>query len=137
MAEVVLSGCRGYRRRQPLTVELLYSDQIGGQRTISRIGLIPTNDMCLNRHGTSTGTDHARKACPWLRLKSCSETTTPPSNNAPPKSTNIPARIAASHLIGTTPRQAPRRTPGNRPTPTLIGDRRHKKGDRDGNPYAQ
>jgi hypothetical protein len=39
--------------RQPLTVELLYTDQIGGQRTISRIGLIPANDMwlaSLNRH---------------------------------------------------------------------------------------
>ncbi|MDE3204577.1 MAG: hypothetical protein KGQ66_10170 [Acidobacteriota bacterium] len=39
--------------RQSLTVELLYTDQIGGQRTISRIGLIPTNDMwlaSLNRH---------------------------------------------------------------------------------------
>ena len=33
--------------RQPLTVELLYTDQIGGQRTISRFGLIPTNDMWL------------------------------------------------------------------------------------------
>lgn len=39
--------------RQPVTVEVLYTDQIGGQRTISRIGLIPTNDIwlaSLNRH---------------------------------------------------------------------------------------
>jgi hypothetical protein len=39
--------------RQPLTVEVLYTDLIGAQRTISRIGLIPTNDVwlaSLNRH---------------------------------------------------------------------------------------
>jgi hypothetical protein len=29
------------RRREPLAVELLYSDQVGGQRTISRFSLIP------------------------------------------------------------------------------------------------
>jgi hypothetical protein len=38
---------------QPLTVELLYTDQIGRQRTISRFGLIPATDTwltSLNRH---------------------------------------------------------------------------------------
>jgi hypothetical protein len=38
---------------QPITVELLYSDQIGRQRTISRFGLIPGGDTWfagLNRH---------------------------------------------------------------------------------------
>jgi len=37
----------------PMTVELLYSDQVGLQRTISRFGLTPTNDswlVSLNRH---------------------------------------------------------------------------------------
>ena len=29
------------RRREPVAVELLYSDQVGGQRTISRFSLIP------------------------------------------------------------------------------------------------
>jgi len=39
--------------RQPLMVELLYTDQIGQQRTISRFGLFPARDMWLasiNRH---------------------------------------------------------------------------------------
>jgi hypothetical protein len=39
--------------RQPVTVELLYSDLVGRQRTISRFGLIPANDVWLasmNRH---------------------------------------------------------------------------------------
>jgi hypothetical protein len=39
--------------RQPITVELLYSDQLGRQRTISRFGLIQVKDMWLvnlNRH---------------------------------------------------------------------------------------
>lgn len=39
--------------RQPLTVELLYTDQIGRQRTISRFGLMPVNGVwlaSLNRH---------------------------------------------------------------------------------------
>lgn len=39
--------------RQPITVELLYSDLIGGQRTISRFGLSPANETwlaSLNRH---------------------------------------------------------------------------------------
>jgi hypothetical protein len=38
---------------QTLTVELLYSDQVGLQRTISRFGLVPTGDSWLatvNRH---------------------------------------------------------------------------------------
>ena len=38
---------------QPITVELLYSDQIGSQRTISRFLLTPANDTwiaSLNRH---------------------------------------------------------------------------------------
>ena len=36
-----------------LTIELLYSDQVGGQRTITRFGLVPTGDTWLasvNRH---------------------------------------------------------------------------------------
>jgi hypothetical protein len=33
--------------RQPLTIELLYSDQVGLQRTITRFGLIPTADSWL------------------------------------------------------------------------------------------
>jgi len=39
--------------RQPITVELLYSDQVGRQRTISRFALVPAGDMwlaSLNRH---------------------------------------------------------------------------------------
>lgn len=39
--------------REPLTVELLYSDQIGRQRTVSRFGLVPTGEtwlVNLNRH---------------------------------------------------------------------------------------
>jgi hypothetical protein len=38
---------------EAVTVELLYSDQIGRQRTISRFGLMPTGDSwiaSLNRH---------------------------------------------------------------------------------------
>ena len=38
---------------QPVTVELLYSDQVGRQRTISRFGLTPAGDSwiaALNRH---------------------------------------------------------------------------------------
>ena len=38
---------------QPITIELLYSDQVGLQRTISRFGLTPVNDswlVSLNRH---------------------------------------------------------------------------------------
>jgi hypothetical protein len=40
--------------REPISIELLYSDQVGGQRTISRFGLVPTGDehwfVSLNRH---------------------------------------------------------------------------------------
>jgi hypothetical protein len=32
------------RNRAPLTVELLYSDQVGGQRTITRFGLMPAGE---------------------------------------------------------------------------------------------
>ena len=32
---------------QPITIELLYSDQVGGQRTITRFGLHPTGDHWL------------------------------------------------------------------------------------------
>lgn len=38
---------------EPITVELLYTDQIGRQRTISRFGLVPTGDSwltSLSRH---------------------------------------------------------------------------------------
>jgi hypothetical protein len=40
-------------RDQPLMIELLYSDQVGRQRTISRFGLVPAHDTwiaSLNRH---------------------------------------------------------------------------------------
>jgi hypothetical protein len=30
--------------REPISIELLYSDQVGAQRTISRFGLIPAGD---------------------------------------------------------------------------------------------
>ena len=33
--------------REPLSVELLYTDQVGAQRTITRFGLIPTGDVWL------------------------------------------------------------------------------------------
>ncbi|MGD0980415.1 MAG: hypothetical protein ABR946_02925 [Solirubrobacteraceae bacterium] len=33
--------------RQPITIELLYSDQVGLQRTITRFGLVPTGDSWL------------------------------------------------------------------------------------------
>ncbi len=40
--------------REPVSVELLYTDQVGGQRTISRFGLLPAADdvwfVSLNRH---------------------------------------------------------------------------------------
>jgi hypothetical protein len=39
---------------EPITIELLYSDQVGGQRTISRFGLTPATEdtwfVSLNRH---------------------------------------------------------------------------------------
>ncbi len=34
-------------KREPITVELLYSDQVGRQRTISRLGLTPAHDTWL------------------------------------------------------------------------------------------
>lgn len=40
--------------REPVSIELLYSDQVGGQRTISRFGLTPTGEddwfASINRH---------------------------------------------------------------------------------------
>lgn len=30
--------------RQPITLELMYSDQVGGQRTVSRFGLTPAGE---------------------------------------------------------------------------------------------
>ena len=39
--------------REPLSIELLYTDQIGGQRTITRFAMIPASDSWLvsvNRH---------------------------------------------------------------------------------------
>jgi hypothetical protein len=39
--------------RQQISIELLYSDQVGGQRTITRFGLSPTGDSwiaSMNRH---------------------------------------------------------------------------------------
>ncbi len=41
------STARAIDAREPLSIELLYSDQIGGQRTITRFGLIPTADTWL------------------------------------------------------------------------------------------
>jgi len=41
VAEAITAG-------EPLTVELLYTDQIGRQRTISRFGLFPTGDSWLS-----------------------------------------------------------------------------------------
>ncbi len=41
-------------RREPITVELLYSDQVGRQRTITRFGLLPAGDdgwfTSMSRH---------------------------------------------------------------------------------------
>jgi hypothetical protein len=42
-----ISAADAIDAHQPLTVELLYTDQIGRQRTISRFGLIPANDVWL------------------------------------------------------------------------------------------
>lgn len=40
--------------REPLSIELLYSDQVGGQRTITRFGILPAGDdnwlVSVNRH---------------------------------------------------------------------------------------
>lgn len=46
----VIDAIRG---EKPITIELLYSDQVGLQRTITRFGLTPTNDswlVSMNRH---------------------------------------------------------------------------------------
>jgi hypothetical protein len=46
--------------RRPVTVDLLYSDQVGGQRTISRFGLIPAgDDHWLGSVGRHWNLDHA------------------------------------------------------------------------------
>jgi hypothetical protein len=46
--------------RHPFTVDLLYSDQVGGQRTISRFGLIPAGeDRWLGTVGRHWNLDHA------------------------------------------------------------------------------
>lgn len=34
---------RAVERREPISIELLYSDQVGGQRTISRFNLVPVD----------------------------------------------------------------------------------------------
>lgn len=39
---------RAIEERQPITVELLYTDQVGGERTISRFGLQPYDDVWLS-----------------------------------------------------------------------------------------
>jgi hypothetical protein len=44
---------RAIEAREPLSIELLYTDQVGAQRTITRFGLTPTGDTWLasvNRH---------------------------------------------------------------------------------------
>jgi hypothetical protein len=46
--------------RRPVTIDLLYSDQVGGQRTISRFGLIPAGDgRWLGSVGRHWNLDHA------------------------------------------------------------------------------
>jgi hypothetical protein len=46
--------------RRPVSVDLLYSDQVGGQRTISRFGLIPAgDDRWLGSVGRHWNLDHA------------------------------------------------------------------------------
>jgi hypothetical protein len=46
--------------RRPLTIDLLYSDQIGGQRTISRFGVIPAgDDRWVGTVGRHWNLDHA------------------------------------------------------------------------------
>jgi hypothetical protein len=53
---------------QQITVELLYSDQVGRQRTVSRFGLVPANDTSRHRDsplvsrlgGSTPGEPHAR-----------------------------------------------------------------------------
>jgi hypothetical protein len=52
-----ISAARAEHR--PITVDLLYSDQIGGQRTISRFGLIPSSDdRWLGSVGRHWNLDH-------------------------------------------------------------------------------
>jgi hypothetical protein len=46
--------------RRPITVDLLYSDQVGGQRTISRFALIPAGeDRWVGTVGRHWNLDHA------------------------------------------------------------------------------
>ena len=46
--EDVFGGIAAARRkRRPFTIDLLYSDQVGGQRTISRFGMLPGDDGWL------------------------------------------------------------------------------------------
>jgi hypothetical protein len=53
-----ISAARSERR--PISVDLLYSDQVGGQRTISRFGLIPAGeDRWLGSVGRHWNLDHA------------------------------------------------------------------------------
>ena len=41
----VIRGIAAARaERRPFTIDLLYSDQVGGQRTISRFGVTPAGD---------------------------------------------------------------------------------------------
>jgi hypothetical protein len=41
------AAARAIDAREPLSIELLYTDQIGGQRTITRFGLTPAGDSWL------------------------------------------------------------------------------------------
>ena len=45
--EIRASVADAIEAHEPLLVELLYTDQIGGQRTISRFGLFPSDDVWL------------------------------------------------------------------------------------------
>ncbi len=46
--------------RRPVTIDLLYSDQVGGQRTISRFGVVPAGDGgWLANVGRHWNLDHA------------------------------------------------------------------------------
>ena len=46
--------------RRPVTIDLLYSDQVGGQRTISRFGIVPAGeDGWLANVGRHWNLDHA------------------------------------------------------------------------------
>jgi hypothetical protein len=47
------------RERRPVSVDLLYSDQVGGQRTVSRFALVPTGDeRWLGSVGRHWNLDH-------------------------------------------------------------------------------